>query len=40
MDVIKTDNFDKDLVGKAHWARQRLIPKVIIEEETPKSAPS
>ena len=39
VEVIKTDNYDKDLVGRAHWAQQRLNPTVILdddEEETPK----
>lgn len=39
VDFIKTDNFDRDLVGKAHWAQQRLNPRVILEEEDDTPTP-
>ena len=33
VELIKTDNFDRDLVGRAHWAHQRLNPTVIIADD-------
>ena len=42
VELIKTDNFDRDLVGRAHWAHQRLNPTVILltdEDEDVKPTP-
>lgn len=33
VEIIKTDNFDRDLVGRAHWAHQRLNPTVLVAED-------